>query len=68
VLAAIDLAVDAIADYPISARATVRFDIRVTMSIGYPYKIFYRVHSDLIEIVHVRHASRRPWQGADESS
>jgi plasmid stabilization system protein ParE len=27
----------------------------------YSYKIFHRVRDDSVEIVHVRHASRRPW-------
>ena len=27
----------------------------------YPYKIFYRLEAETIDIVHIRHASRRPW-------
>jgi toxin ParE1/3/4 len=27
----------------------------------YPYKIFYRLGDDAVDIVHIRHASRRPW-------
>jgi hypothetical protein len=27
----------------------------------YPYKIFYRIRENLVEILHVRHTSRRPW-------
>jgi hypothetical protein len=30
----------------------------------YPYKIFYRVTNDTVEILHIHHAARRPW---DES-
>jgi hypothetical protein len=30
----------------------------------YPYKIFYRVIADTIEILHIHHAARQPW---DES-
>ncbi len=29
--------------------------------IRYPYKIFYRVFEDAIRVLHIRHASRRPW-------
>jgi plasmid stabilization system protein ParE len=29
----------------------------------YRYKIFYAVAGDTVEIIHVRHASRRPWTG-----
>jgi plasmid stabilization system protein ParE len=33
----------------------------------YPFKVFYRVldEQDEIEIVHVRHSARRPWQGRE---
>jgi toxin ParE1/3/4 len=31
----------------------------------YPFKLFYRVLDDLIRIQHIRHASRRPWQGGE---
>jgi plasmid stabilization system protein ParE len=27
----------------------------------YPYVVYYRVASDEIRIVHIRHTSRRPW-------
>jgi plasmid stabilization system protein ParE len=27
----------------------------------YGYKIFYRVVGDTVEIMHIRHSSRRPW-------
>jgi hypothetical protein len=30
----------------------------------YHYKIFYSVVGDTVEIIHVRHTSRRPWTGA----
>jgi toxin ParE1/3/4 len=29
----------------------------------YPYIVYYRVGRDEISIVHIRHASRRPWEG-----
>ncbi len=29
----------------------------------YPYIVYYRVRHGEIEIVHIRHAARRPWQG-----
>ena len=29
----------------------------------YSYKIFYSImNDDMVEIIHVRHTSRRPWQ------
>jgi toxin ParE1/3/4 len=68
VLTAIYRAVNLIRNFPLSARATERPNIRVMMVAGYPYKIFYKVHTDLIEIVHIRHAARRPWIGESETS
>jgi toxin ParE1/3/4 len=29
-----------------------------------PYKIFYRLQGDVVEILHIRHTARRPWQGS----
>ncbi|MFL6806545.1 MAG: hypothetical protein ACJ8FM_21410 [Xanthobacteraceae bacterium] len=37
--------------------------LRVKVVVGYRYKILYRIREDIIEIVHVRHTSRRPWIG-----
>ena len=49
-----------IARWPASARrATGRPDVRVLPLRRYPYKIFYRVAADTVEILH--HAARRPW-------
>lgn len=51
-----------IASWPQSSRrAAGRPGVRVAPLGRYPYKIFYRVTSDTIEILHIRHASRRSW-------
>ena len=49
------------ADHPFGARKTTRPMLLVKIVRRYPYKIFYRVREDAVEIVHIRHASRRPW-------
>ncbi len=36
---------------------------RVVPLIRYPYNIFYRASGDRIDILHIRHTSRRPWEG-----
>jgi toxin ParE1/3/4 len=37
-------------------------DIHVVPFIQYPYKLFYRVTDDAVEVLHIHHASRRgPW-------
>ena len=29
----------------------------------YPYRLYYRIRNNEVWIVHIRHASRRPWSG-----
>ncbi|MGH6736973.1 MAG: type II toxin-antitoxin system RelE/ParE family toxin [Methyloceanibacter sp.] len=38
-------------------------EIRAVTLTRYPYRIFYRVRGDMIEILHIRHAARVPWEG-----
>src|SRR5258707_14238810 len=48
--------------WPESARAVEqRPRTRVAPLVRYPYRIFYRVTDEAVEIVHIHHASRRPW-------
>lgn len=62
VLRAIQAAIDGIAQYPHSAERTSDPAIRVKVLGRYRYKLFYSViDADTIEIIHVRHAARRPW-------
>ncbi len=62
--AAIDDAVSRVAQFPKSA-PVVAFgsNVRVVNLHRYPYRIFYRVRPDAVEILHIRHASRAPWSG-----
>ena len=51
-----------IAQWPESSRrAAGRPDVRVAPLGRYPYRIFYRVSGDTVEILHVHHAARQPW-------
>ena len=50
-----------IAENPRGGIATRNSNLFVTIVPKYPYKIFYRLHDEVVEIVHIRHASRRPW-------
>lgn len=62
VLHSIHAAIDDITHYPYSAERTSDPDIRVKILGRYRYKIFYSViGTDTLEIIHVRHAARRPW-------
>ncbi len=56
------LVVAHIARWPESMRrSTYRPDVRVAPLGHYPYKIFYRVTPSAVEILHIHHTARRPW-------
>lgn len=58
----IQAVVGRIGRWPQSARrSTKRPNVRVVPLGRYPHKIFYRVMGDSVEILHVHHAARRPW-------
>ena len=61
VMASIRTAVTQLRDQPYSGHRTDDPNVWVKILTRYPYKIFYRVRDDTVEIAHVRHASRRPW-------
>jgi toxin ParE1/3/4 len=63
VMASIRDAVTLLSDQPYSGYKTDDSDVRVRFIIRNPYKIFYRVRDDVVEIAHIRHTSRRPWEG-----
>jgi toxin ParE1/3/4 len=41
-------------------RVSQRSHVRVATVVRYPYRIFYRLRDDTIDILHIRHTSRRP--------
>jgi len=64
VLRAIYAGIHLVADQPYSSPRTDEPDIRVKVVHRYRYKIFYSIiDDDTVEIIHVRHTSRRPWTG-----
>jgi len=42
-------------------RSAGREGARVLPAGPYPYKIFYRVSGNAVEILHIHHAAREPW-------
>jgi plasmid stabilization system protein ParE len=51
-----------IAEHPEAAlRVEQRSGVHVIPLVRYPCKIFYRVLTDRVRILHIRHTSRRPW-------
>jgi toxin ParE1/3/4 len=70
VAAAVETRIHALAEHlrtaPESApRVEQRSGVRVAPLIRYPYRIFYRVLGDTVRILHIRHTSRRRWEGGD---
>ena len=63
VLAAIYAGVRFIAHRPEASERTDDANVRVKVVRRYRYKIFYCVTADIVEILHIRHTSRRPWKG-----
>jgi toxin ParE1/3/4 len=58
--------IDLISRDPLSApELEQRPGVHAVLLSRYPFKIFYRVLDDRIRIQHIRHTSRRPWQGGD---
>jgi toxin ParE1/3/4 len=51
-----------VARWPDSMRASAkRPGVRVASLGRFPYKIFYRVRGETVEILHIHHAAREPW-------
>lgn len=65
VTASIRVAVTQLSEQPYSGYATDDPAVRVKFIGRYPYKIFYRVRIETVEIIHIRHTARRPWKGGD---
>jgi toxin ParE1/3/4 len=41
-------------------RISQRSHVRVVAVVRYPFRIFYRVRDDTVDILYIRHTSRRP--------
>jgi plasmid stabilization system protein ParE len=66
VLGAIYAGVQFIAEHPQASLQANIPTVRVKLVRRYRYRIFYRIDGDVIEILHVRHTSRRPWSGESQ--
>jgi len=65
VMETIRAAVTQLGEQPYSGYATDLPDVRVRFIGRYPYKIFYRVREEIVEIIHIRHTARRPLRAGD---
>jgi toxin ParE1/3/4 len=62
VLRAIYAGVQFISEYPQASERTDDPQVRVRIVRRYRYRVFYRMlDGDTLEILHIRHTSRRPW-------
>jgi toxin ParE1/3/4 len=61
VAAALRQAIDLVTNHPRSGASTRRPQVFVKIVPKYPYKIFYQLRKDSIDILHIRHSARRPW-------
>ena len=52
---------------PYGSEETNIDEVRVKVVRNYRFKIFYRIleRDDVVEIINVRHTSRRPWSGGE---
>ena len=63
----IEYVVNRLGRLPRSApRVVGRANVRVALVLRFPYKIYYRVRTDDIEILHIRHTARHPWGEGDD--
>ena len=60
VLERFDGAAALLSEQPSSGILTDKLDVRVLFVGRYPYKFFYRVRGDTVEILHIRHTARAP--------
>ncbi len=60
----IERTIQGLVDFPEIAPPT-DFGTRTLLIGRFPYRVFYRVREGEIHILHIRHTSRRPWQGDD---
>ncbi|MCW5695384.1 MAG: type II toxin-antitoxin system RelE/ParE family toxin [Bauldia sp.] len=54
--------IEAIGVFPAAGRECLP-GVRVTALRRYPYLVYWRVERDGVTVLHIRHASRRPWRG-----
>jgi len=68
VMAAIYATIDFVRRNPYASEMTNIADVRGRPVRRYGFKVFYRVFEsdDVIEIIHVRHMSRKPWSGREQ--
>lgn len=62
VKSAIKRTIRLIADFPRAGRLEADLGVRVFKAGPYPYLIYWDIEDNAVAIVHIRHASRKPWR------
>ena len=57
-------AIARLSSYPLMAPETDEPGVRELSILRYPYKVYYQIRENEVWILHIRHAARRPWEGA----
>jgi len=63
VKAFIEKRVNSLQNFPERHRLIKELNVPALWLGRYPYIVYYRVGKDEVSIIHIRHGSRRPWQG-----
>jgi toxin ParE1/3/4 len=61
VMRAIYAGIQFLAENPMASQETSLAEIRVKIVRRYNFKIFYRIDGNTVELIHIRHAVRRPF-------
>jgi toxin ParE1/3/4 len=61
VMRAIYASIAFLAENPLASQETGVAEIRVRIVRRYNFKIFYKLDRDTIDLIHIRHAARRPF-------
>jgi toxin ParE1/3/4 len=58
--------VESLSYSPYRTRTVKGLDVHALWLGRCPYVVYYRVTGDVVSIVHIRHAARRPWTGGED--
>ncbi len=65
VVTVLEKVVAGLADFPESGQRSDELDVRVLFARRYPYRIYHRLQSGEVLILHIRHVARRPLESGE---
>ncbi|MDP2296038.1 MAG: type II toxin-antitoxin system RelE/ParE family toxin [Pseudolabrys sp.] len=60
VLSVIERVAARLGDFPEAGYQADELGVRVIYTVRYPYRIYYRIDSDTLSVLHIRHTARTP--------